>query len=418
MPETDSGYLSKLRNFEDLFNERASVALTILGRESASSREINRYQRVFTAAVHELASLYTAKFVDGNVPPEKAAILTPLEANIAMATQQNLEIMRRMVCRSSGGSLDQVLLKRLSKWMARTTSGLESRGAIPFSLRISVPQLLQAGRKPLRTFGSLVKSSLLRKSMTALYDGLDPSNFLRTPDLRFEGIDSALDQLAKYPRRVLVIIANHDLGLYDGTIAQRLASLLGSQHHIVMTRKGVYPLPPPANTGDVVYVDEDNPKYRPVADSVGLVRGALKDAQCVTLAMYPEGMMPFTGAQMPLITKDGGHIIARKLAIELAGSDTTVLVIEANSNMLSHLTGREVFQPSLTISSIMAVPATPFNSRGTDEWAGQARRETERRFNADRGVRMLNILCAKPLPGSMTYEAEPLGVLSARVRVQ
>jgi hypothetical protein len=185
------------------------------------------------------------------------------------------------------------------------------------------------------------------------------------PDLRFEGIDSALDRLAKYPRCVLV-----------------------------------------------------NPKYRPVVDSVRMVRKALKDDRCVTLTMYPEGMMPFTGAQMPLITKEGAHVIARKLALELSGSDTTVLIIETHSNMLSHLTEREVFQPILTISSIKVVPATPFDKGGTDEWSSQGRRETERRVNADRGVRMLNILCAKPLLGSMTYAAEPFGVLKARECVE
>ena len=96
-----------------------------------------------------------------------------------------------------------------------------------------------------------------------------------------------------------------------------------------------------------------NPKYRPVVDSVRMVRKALKDDRCVPLTMYPEGMMPFTGAQMPFITKEGAHVIARKLAIELSGSD-----------------------------------------------------------------RMLNILCAKPLPGSMTYAAEPFGVLKARECVE
>ena len=128
MSEVDSGYLSKLQNFEELFKERSSIGIMILGDESASGREIGRYERVFAAAVHELAGLYTDKFVHGNIPPERAAALTPLEANIAMATQQNLEIMRRMICRSSGGSLDQLRLRRLTRWMAKTTSALECRG--------------------------------------------------------------------------------------------------------------------------------------------------------------------------------------------------------------------------------------------------------------------------------------------------
>ena len=418
-PQTDSAYLAKLRNFEHLFHERAEIAVAILGNGSAAGREIHRYQKIFTVALDELAGLYTAKFIDETLPPNKVAALTTLEADIAMATQQNLEIMRRMLRAQSGtpgGSIGNWRLRRLTTWMKQTSSALDARANIPLSLRISIPQLLLAGRKPMRTAGSLVNSSLTRKSLTKMADALDSSNFLRTDEIRFEGIAPAREQLAKHPKRVLVMISNHDLAIYDGTISYRLALLLGSEHHISMTRKKIYPIPPPESAGDVVYVDEEDPNRRPVADSVGKVRDSLTTHSCVSLAILPEGMMPFTGAQMPLITKEGAHLIARKLAVELQDLGAAVILVESNLNVLRHLTTRELTEARLSVRDVAVVPTTPMEKGGGDDWIRQARLESETHFNTDRGERMLDILRTRPLPGSMTYPAETLGTISAEFR--
>jgi hypothetical protein len=418
-PQTDSAYFAKLRNFERLFHERVEIALAILGNGSAAGREILSYQKTFTVALDELAGLYTAKFIDETLPPDKVAALTTLEADIAMATQQNLEIMRRMLRAQSGtrgGPVGNWRLRRLTTWMKQTSSALNSRATIPLSLRISIPQLLLAGRKPVRTACSLVNSSLTRKSLTKMADALDSSNFLRTDEIRFEGIEYAREQIANHPKRVLVMISNHDLAIFDGTIAYRLALLLGSEHHLSMTRKKIYPIPPPESAGDVIYVDEEDPNNRPVADSVEKVRESLTTHSCVSLAILPEGMMPFTGAQMPLITKEGAHVIARKLSVELQDLGAAVILVESNLNVLCHLTTRELTEARLSIRDVAVVPTTPMGRGGGDEWIRRARLESETHFNTDRGERMLDILCSGPLPESMTYPAETLGTMSAEFR--
>ncbi len=417
MPQTESAYLAKLRNFEELFGERAVIAVDVLGQHSPAGREIARYQRIFAAAVAELGGLYKAAYIDQTLLPDKVATLTTLEADIAMATQQNLEIMRRLIraqTRGGPGALRRRRLRRLTAWMRRTSSALEARGVIPLSPRTSVPQLLLAGRKPVRTAGSLVRSTLTRRSLSAMTDALDSSNFLRTDEIRFEGVDAARRQIESHPRRVLVMIANHDLGIYDGTIASQLALALGSQRHLLMTRKGVYPIPPPESAGDVIYVDEEDPKNKPVANSVRKIREALTGNACVSVAIFPEGMMPFTGAQMPMITKEGAHIIARKLAVELRDLDAAVLLVESNLNVLRHLTVRELIEPRVSVEGVDVVPTTPMTKTGRDEWITRARLASETRFNADRGERMIDILSPGRLPGAMTFPAETLGTMSAR----
>ena len=67
----------------------------------------------------------------------------------------------------------------------------------------------------------------------------------------------------------------------------------------------MYPIPPPESAGDVVYVDEHDPKLSPVAQSVAKIQDALTRNDVVSLSVYPEGMLPFAGAQMPLASKEG-----------------------------------------------------------------------------------------------------------------
>ena len=378
---------------------------------SAPAAEFSRYRAILAAALTELRDLYRAQYLDRDLPAAKQGVLTPLEGNIAMATQQNLEIMRRMIGLQRSrrpDPLKSLEIRALSAWMHRTGSSLERRAAVPFSLLVSVPQLLQAGRKPFGTVASLVTSTLRRRSVSAMTDALDASNFFRCADVRFEGVERAERELSHYQRVALIVIANHDLGIYDITLAHRLSELLGCQRHMIMNRRTVYPIAPPAESGDVIFVDEDDPALRPVADSVAQLKSALDGNTRVSLAVYPEGMMPFTGAQMPLVTKDGAFVIARKAAIALQRENVPVVLVTARSNFLEHLTNPEPVEPVVSVVDLDVVPDTELAKGTVDEWIDSSRLRAENRFNTGRGERMLNIFSARPLSGSMTYEAAGL----------
>lgn len=407
----DCTYLSKLNYFEQLFDQRTSAAAALFPPGSAARSEIGRYRTTLAGALAELRELYRAQYLDRDAAAGLQGVLTPLEANIAMATQQNLEIMRRMIGLQRShrpDPLKSLELKALTLWMHRTGSSLERRDAVPFSLLVSVPQLLQAGRKPFGTVASLVTSTLRRRSVSAMTDALDASNFFRCADVRFEGVERAERELSHYQRVALIVIANHDLGIYDITLAHRLSELLGCQRHMIMNRRTVYPIAPPAESGDVIFVDEDDPTLRPVADSVTQLKSALDGNTRVSLAVYPEGMMPFTGAQMPLITKDGAFVIARKAAIALRDDDVPVVLVTARSNFLEHLTEPEAVDPVVSIVDLDVVPDTPLAREAVDDWIHDRRLRAENCFNVGRGEKMLNIFSTRPLRGSMTYQAVSL----------
>jgi len=237
---------------------------------------------------------------------------------------------------------------------------------------------------------------------------LDAANFFRSDELEFRGAERALEAMAGHRRRVLVVIGNHDTAVYDGPIGQTWAEMLGSGHHIVMTRKSVYPIPPPESHGDIVYVDEDDPSSFPLAESVSKIKQFLTQHDVVSLTIYPEGMMAFTAAQMPLVTKDGAFVVARKLAIELGASDIPVFLVEVKTNTLDEITRHDFVPATTEVAAVEVVPATPFVKGQPDEWMSRRRLEAENRFNEHRGNRMLDVVASTRIPGALTYDARGL----------
>jgi len=410
----DATYFSKIQRFEQLYDDRVSTGLSLLASDTKAAAEIRRSHDVVKSALAELIDLYQALYVTKSSTQLKddSIRLTRLEANITMTIQQNLETMQKLVRFSSGGSSrltapirSKVLLRSMKKM---NTSLARRDDAAPISILVAVKQMLCAGRKPVKTSFTMIGLIGLHRPVSVWERYLDASNFFRTEDLVFHGIDATRELMARHPRRILVIIGNHDTAIYDGPIAQRLAEMLGSGHHIVMTRKSVFPIPPPTSPGDVVYVDEDDPTSYPLSESVNKIKHFLTKHDVVSFAVYPEGMMAFTGAQMPLVTKEGGFVVARKVAIELSGDGIPVFLVETKTNTLEQITQHELIEASAVVADVEIVPATPLVKGKPDEWIEGRRLESENRFNEGRGNRMLDILSSTRIPGTLTYDARGL----------
>lgn len=407
-------YFSKLKSFEELFDDRLSIGLAALADDPDAVREIENSRAVIKTALAELTERYRNLYVDENAPKsaEDPLLLTHLEANIAMAAQQTLTAMRKLIklrSRRSAFPIRAVRARLLRNSINKITTSLQRRdAAAPLSPVVAIPEMLLAGRKPFKTSLIVVALIGLHRSVSHWPRWLDPSNFFRSGDIVFQGVEEAKAAMAASPRRAMVLIGNHDASLYEGALANRLSREIGSAHHIVMARRTVYPIPPPVSPGDVVYVDEHDPTLFPISESVSRVKEFLGKHDVVSLAIYPEGMMPFTGAQMPLVTKDGAYIVARKLAIALKDDGVPVFLVELASNMLEHLTRPEVAEATLRIASVETVPAEPMVKGKTDEWIAKRRLESEQLYNTSRGERMIDIVSSRRVPNAKTYEARGL----------
>ncbi len=407
-------YLAKMERFEALYDDRVALALPYAAGDPLISQEITKSQAIIKKAIAELVERYKAQFLTEGATPAKDGVveLMHLEANIAMAAQQTLDAMQKMIkleLRSTIKLARSVRLRVLRHSMHKITTSLDRRDdAAPLAPSVGAKEMLCAGRKPFKTAFTVIALIGLHRPLSDWRIYLDSANFFRSGDVKFEGVDSALEALSQHRRKVMVVIGNHDTSLYDGTIAHRLALSLGTNQHIRMVRKSVYPIPPPESAGDVVYVDEYDTTSSPVAQSVAKIKEALKKNDTVSLSIYPEGMLPFAGAQMPLVTKEGAFLIARKLSTVLSDQDIPVFIVETKSNTLMHLTQADVTEAWVRISSVEVVPADPMAKGQKDQWISGRRVEAENRFNADRGERMIDIVGSKRIPDAITYEARGL----------
>lgn len=407
-------YLAKIERFEQLYDDRVAMALPYSASDPRLAQEIKNSQAIIKAAIRELVERYNAQFLTEDASPTKDDVvdLMHLEANIAMASQQTLDAMQKLIRLESKKSFTvapSVQRRLLRHSMNKITTSLERRDdAAPLAPSVGIKEMLCAGRKPVKTGITVVGLILLHRPLSDWRIYLDPSNFFRSGDVVYEGVDDAIETLKAHPRRVMVTIGNHDTSLYDGAMAHRLAIALGTDQHVRMVRKSVYPIPPPESAGDVVYVDEHDPKLAPVAQSVAKIQDALTRNNVVSLSVYPEGMLPFAGAQMPLVAKEGAFLIARKLAIKLSDQNIPVFIVETKSNTLVHLTQRDETQARVRISSVDRVPTDPIVKGQRDSWIARRRVEAENRFNADRGERMVDIVGSHRIPDAITYEARGL----------
>lgn len=407
----DPTYVPKIERFGVLFEDRVATAASLLAGDPEAIREIARARAVVASAIGELLGLYRDIYVQPNPAVGKDAVLrlTRLEANIAMSVAQTLDAMRKLIAlRGAPRPLRAVRSKVLRRSIRTINASLARRDpAAPLSAVVGIKELMLAGRKPFKTALQVVGLVALHRPVSDWPRWLDPGNFVRADDITFTGFDEACRAMSDHPRRVMVLIGNHDTSLYDGSLANRAAAKLGTGHHIVMARKSVYPIPPPESPGDVVYVDEDDPNNYPVAASVARVKEFSAKHDAVSIAIYPEGMMPFNSAQMPLIAKDGAYIVARKIAIAMAADGLPVFLVEFKSNTLEHLTRTDLIAPETRVVSVETVPSEPMVKGQSDGWITRRRVQSQILYNEGRGERMIDVAASRRVPDSITFEAVP-----------
>lgn len=407
-------YLHKIDKFSSLFQERmveaseaiAASDLNELGKQKYIE-SLSRSSSAVQSAVVELQSLYTKQFIDRQITPEEKASLVKIESDISIAVQQILQMTRKLVEITAhrrptfARAWHDMQADRLSKKISSITTLLQSKEKIPLDPLIGITQLLQAGNKKVATACALVGGMCLQKSMTDLMNSLEAENFFRTKDITFEGIAPSKSIISQSQKAVVIMIGNHDQPVYDIALAQRLSSMLGMDHHIIMTRKSVYPIPPPTKNGDIVYVVDNDPKSNPIKESIEQIKYSLQSKDKVSLAVYPEGMLPYTAGQMPMSTKEGAFVIARKLAAELALQNIPVLMVEFNTNIVRHLSDRKLTPALINIVKTEFVPTTSMVKGQSDSWIDDRRTEAENRFNTERGERQLDIFDSRPIKNSM-----------------
>lgn len=354
--------------------------------------------------VDQLSDLYRRIFIDKTASKEDRKTLVSMESNLSIAVHRQLTAQKAFIEK-------QISTKELkSKDFAKLLLGMNNLNqelldgksiAVPASMGIN--QVFQTGDKLGWSLCKMLAGFCTRASLSGLMDSLNEKHFLRDGQkYAYQNIEAPKKVLQSQPKAVCILIGNHDQPLMDIALGRKVALQLGSDQHITMTRKSVYPVPPPVTAGDVVFVVDNDPKSNPVQESLDLVAKHIRsnEKSIVSLAVYPEGMLPYTGGQMPMTVKEGAFVIARKLAVQMQAEGIPVFLVQMKTNIIEHLTAQESLRPEVKVEFIEKVPSNPIDKSTPDLWIEKQRKVAENSFNSHRAKTQIDIFNLDKVPRS------------------
>ena len=410
----EPNYLAKMANFEKLTLSQDDQFIDFLDKQKPKGKfqyikDVVVQSKVsFLASTQKLKFLYQKQFITKSITPEEKAEIVSLESRISIATHRHLVILRGLVSRIRGFQVGVHLkVKKLVAQLVEINAALLSGSNVRVTIGMGLQQLLQAGRKVFSTACNMIMGMCMKKSLSDMMDGLEAQSFLRSDKIQFRGLEEAEHILSESNHSVFILIGNHDQPLFDIALARQVSLKLGSQHHMTMTRKSVYPVPPPETAGDVIYVIDGDKNSNPVKESVDALVKYSQSSERVSLAVYPEGMLPYTGGQMPMITKEGAFVIARKVAPLLAEQGIDTYLVEMNTNIIEHLTSKKIIDPTVDVVKVEKVPTSSMIKGQPDPWIESRRLEAENNFNLHRGNTQIDIFDTEGVKGSLIPAALP-----------
>lgn len=394
---TDYQFKAFLDHVQGQYNLDSSTRLQL-------EESIQMQRNTLWSEIQKMENLYNKIFIEKTATKEDRKALVYSESNLSIAIHRQLIHLHDFLKSNKPGSyrLSQKTTKLIEKLNTISNELREGKSiAVPASMGIS--QVFQAGQKLPTSICKLAAGFCTRASLSELMDSLDERNFLRDGQkYQYKGISNIKAELDKNKKAVFILIGNHDQPLMDIALARNVSLQLGSDQHITMTRKSVYPIPPPEKAGDVVFVVDNDPKSNPVQKSLDLLTENIvsKNKDRVSLAVYPEGMLPYTGGQMPMTVKEGAFVIARKLAVQLEASGVPVFLVQMKSNIIEHLSATNAIAPEVKMEFIERVPSNPIDKSQPDVWIETKRLQAENSFNSHRGNTQIDVFNLDKVPHS------------------
>ncbi|UXR63559.1 hypothetical protein EZJ49_10780 [Bdellovibrio bacteriovorus] len=371
------------------------------------SQSLKLQQKALWGEIERLKSLYDKSFVAKTATKEDRKALVYHESNLSIAVHRQLVLLHDFLSEVSPKNAEKKLAV-LVRNMDAISVDLQKGKSIEVPAGMGINQVFQSGQKVAVSVCKLLAGFCTRKSLSGLMDSLNEGNFLRSKQYELIGVEEAKKAFPANEKSVFILIGNHDQPLMDIALARKVSLALGSDHHVTMTRKSVYPIPPPVSAGDVVFVVDNDPKSNPVQESLDILAKNIteKSHNRVSLAVYPEGMLPYTGGQMPMTVKEGAFVIARKMAHQLSQQGVSVYLVRMKSNIIEHLTAADTIPARVVMESVEKVPDTAIDRSRPDEWIERNRLQAENSFNSHRGKTQIDIFNLDKVP----YSKIPLSI--------
>ncbi len=406
LPEEGQGetaYLRRLQLFALSFKEQIhAVALPQIMEHRQLSIEdrktlydlLAKANTTIQQAIGELAGAYKNEYVAGNASNAQRTKITDIESQVSKGVNNiNITLVKVLNILEHGGSL-QDLDKELG-YITQAVNGIENNESFDF-----VPGFLPLNAGPrakgMIQMGCTAISGLCRPGFGSIRSYARAINYDQVFNLE-DGNRLAINgvqQLEDLPEDAAVIfVVNHDQALGDIKVVQEIAKSIGIKRDMVLTRKEVNIQNHgfPALDKNTLFIEDK--EWMPKAiDRMKTAKGRS------SLTVAPEGTLPYWGAQMPLTSKVGAWVAARRAANALKESGKQVFVVNVTSNTLENVTSREATDLVFDVQAPIAVPDGEVSKN--DPWVLEHRESFEAMANVGRGTNMPDLIDRMPLRGT------------------
>ena len=387
-------------NIESRFFEALDSSSLSLELKEEIKKASKDFVLVSKAKAEQLKADYRSVFINFEKNDAAKSRLNYLETGLKWATEIVLKSLAEISSQLQSQPNQRVIRKeieRIKKTTAQVQSTDENKNHVkPHPIaRIDIIPMKSKGST--RTLCGAFAKLCFQESVTDLLEGLPEHQFMKgvpkepTYWTRTEKQDQLRPGLPQIPKGAAIILTmNHDHQILDLKYVRKIARELGIDRTALLTTRVVWALG--KQDQDTLFVQDKDLSQK--------VTDVLSDSshKNPSVAIYPEGNLPFPLTQFPMISKFGAYIMARKSAIQLA-SKRPVYLIDIQSNLMKFSTSSADIPMEFIISEPELVPTDALGKR--DAWSERKRSEFEARANRlETRSLMVDLKSGRMIPGT------------------
>jgi hypothetical protein len=371
---------------QELKEEIKRVSKDFIGASRAKSEILKAdYQTVFIKFEKNEAAKNRLNFLETGLKWATEIVLKSLSTiSLQLQSKPDLSVIRKEI-------------KKIIKTTAQVQATDENKNHVKPEPIARIDIIPMKSKGSTRTLCGAFMKLCFQESVTDLLEGLPEHQFMKSAPqepvfwTRTANPDQLQPGLPQIPKDAAFILTmNHDHQILDLKYVRKIARALGIDRTALLTTRVVWALG--KQDQDTLFI-QDKDLSQKVTDV--LADSAHKNP---SVAIYPEGNLPFPLTQFPMISKFGAYIMARKAAIQLA-SKRPVYLIDIQSNLLKFSTTSADIPMEFILSQPELVPTDALGKR--DPWSERKRLEFEARANRpETRSLMVDLKSGKIIPGT------------------
>jgi hypothetical protein len=365
--------------------------------------EIKRVSKDFVvvskAKAEQMKTDYRSVFISYEKNDAAKNRLNYVEIGLKWATEIVLKSLAEISSQLQSNPNERVIrkeIKKIIKTTAQVQATDENKNYVKPDPMARIEIIPMKSKGSTQALCSAFLKLCFQESVTDLLEGLPEQQFMKSAPqepiywTRTAETDQLRPGLPQIPKDAAFILTmNHDHPILDLKYVRKIARELGIHRTALLTTKAVWALG--KQDQDTLFV-QDKDLSQKVTDVLS------DNAGKSSVAIYPEGNLPFPLTQFPMISKFGAYIMARKSAIQLA-SKRPVYLIDIQSNLMKFSTSDKTIPLEFIVSEPELVPTEALGKR--DPWSERKRLEFEARANRlETRSLMVDLKSGRMIPGT------------------